>query len=39
MAASVADPTAANSNVMKTPLDNGLSNFFVKANPDFSNGP
>ena len=39
IAASVADATAVNPNVIKTLLANGLSKFFNKSNPIFSNGP
>ena len=39
IAASVADGTAANPNGIKTLLANGLSTFFIKGNPVFSNGP
>ena len=39
MAASVVDAAAVNPNGIKTLLANGLSTFYVKANPVFSNGP
>ena len=37
--ASVADAAAFNLGDIKTLLSNGLSTFFAKANPVFSNGP
>ena len=39
IAASVADVAAVNPNGIKTLLANGLSTFFIKENPVFSNGP
>ena len=39
LAASVTDAAAANPNGIKTLLANGLSTFFIKGNPVFSNGP
>ena len=39
VAASVADASAVNSNGIKTTLAYGLSSFFIKSNPVFSNGP
>ena len=39
VAASVADASAVSSNGIKTTLANGLSSFFIKGNPVFSNGP
>ena len=36
--ASVADAAANNPNGIKTLLANGLSTFFIKSNPDFSDG-
>ena len=39
IAASVADATAVHRNGIKTLLDNGVSIFFIKGNPVFSNGP
>ena len=38
IAASVANAAAVNSNGFKTLLANGLSTFFIKGNPVFSNG-
>ena len=38
MAAFVADATGINPNGIKILLANGLSTFFIKANPVFSNG-
>ena len=37
IAASVANASAVNSNVIKTLLANGLSTFSIKGNPAFSN--
>ena len=37
--ASAADAAAANPNGIKILFDNGLSTFFIKGNPVFSNGP
>ena len=37
--ASVADAAVVNPNEIKTLLANGLSTFFIKCNPDFSNSP
>ena len=39
IAASVADTAAVNPNGIKTLLASGLSTFFNKGNPNFSNGP
>ena len=39
IAASVANATAVNPNGIKTLLANGLSIFFIKGNPGFSNSP
>ena len=39
IAASVANTTAVNRNGTKTLSAYGLSTFFIKGNPDFSNGP
>ena len=39
IAASVADAPAVNLNGIKTLLANGLSTFFIKGNPVFSNDP
>ena len=39
IAASIADVAAVNPNQIKTLLANGLSTFFVKGNPVFSNVP
>ena len=39
IAASVADAVAVNPNGIKTLLVNGLSAFFIKGNPNFSNDP
>ena len=39
IAAFVADATAVNPNGIKTLSANGLSTFFIKGKPDFSNGP
>ena len=39
IAASFADATAVNSNGFKIFLASGLSTFFIKGNPVFSNGP
>ena len=36
---SVADAAAVNPSGIKTLLANGLSTFFIKGNPVFSNGP
>ena len=38
-AASVADVTPVNPNGIKTLVASGLSTFFIKGNPVFSNGP
>ena len=37
--ASDADAAAVNRNGIETPLANGLSTFFIKANPIFTNRP
>ena len=37
--ACVSDPAAVNPNGIKTLLANGLSTFFIKGKPVFSNGP
>ena len=39
IAATVVDAAAVNPNGIKTVLANGLSTFFIKGNPNFSNGP
>ena len=39
IAASVADTVAVHPNGIKTHLANGFNPFFIKGNPDFSNGP
>ena len=39
MVASVADTAVVNPNGIKTLLANGVKTFFIKSNPDFSNGP
>ena len=39
MTTSVDDDAAVNPNGIKTLLANGLSKFFIKGNPLFSNGP
>ena len=39
IATSVSDAAAVNPDGIKTLLANGLSSFFIRGNPGFSNGP